>query len=101
MNHIAITKIVLPKNQNSLCVKSKKAEPSIYIKLNAIILIRFIIKNMAKETNIILVLFKGFIFGTDRLSMSKKEYADPAMQAPTISIGKLFANIKFPNKEVS
>jgi len=67
--------------------------------LNKIILSIFINKKVKNEREIIKILFLRFIFGKARFKTNKREYAEPAMQGPMISIGICLINKVWPCKE--
>lgn len=86
-NHIPTTKTILPIYQESMCVKSNISGFRIYMADKIIILIEFTKKNERKANPIIFNLLNTLIFGTERLKISNKKYAEPATHAPIISIG--------------
>ena len=56
------------------------------MKLSMIILIKFITRKPTNEKIIALSLTLFFIPGVDKLRTNKRQYADPAIQAPAINI---------------
>jgi hypothetical protein len=98
-NQIPTTKTVLPAYHKSLCVKSNKGFPEINIIERKNILNIFRIKKDKKEKDKIKILCFIFIFGIDRFRINKRKYAEPATQAPIISIGIAPIQITFDVKE--
>ncbi|MDD5012682.1 MAG: hypothetical protein PHQ66_03515 [Candidatus Nanoarchaeia archaeon] len=94
-NQIPTTKTVLPTYQNILWVISKKEFPETSKIERRKILNIFSNRSDEKEKSKISILFFKFIFGVDRFKISKRKYAEPATQAPIISIGMLFTKIIF------
>ncbi len=86
---------MLRKYQNSLWVKSKKTEPSKYITDRRNILRIFKNSNKENEKIMLFILFLIFIVVV-RFKMRSRKYAEPATQAPIISIEKLEIVIRFP-----
>ena len=67
-----MTKAILPRYQNNLWVISNQEEPERDIRDNKKILRIFKNKRNAKDKNIILSRFWGFIFGVDKLRINKR-----------------------------
>ena len=86
-NHIKTTINVLSPYQNNSCATLKNEEPEIAIILRTTILRIFNIRKARNENKIALTRLLKLIFGVDRLRMRRREYAEPAMHAPMISIG--------------
>jgi hypothetical protein len=60
------------------------------------ILSMFMNNRAEKAKAIIFSLFFSFIFGIDKFKINKRKYAEPAMQASTISTAKSLKRIIFP-----
>lgn len=99
-NQIPTTNITLPIYQERTCVTLKISGFKRYIADKEIILIEFTIKNERKANAIIFILFKMLMFGTERLNINNKKYAEPATHASIISIGENEEPIKIVVPEI-